>query len=40
MEAARRLVQDDPAIVNRLMRAEVYSFRASLVGQPIPPAAD
>jgi len=32
-EEARRIVRDDPAVANRIMRAELYQFRASLVGQ-------
>lgn len=31
-EAARRIMLDDPAVKNRVMRAELYPFRASLVG--------
>jgi hypothetical protein len=34
-EAARRLVHEDPAVVQRVMRAELYPFRVALVG-PIP----
>jgi uncharacterized protein len=37
-QAAERIVRDDPAVVRRVMRAELYPFRAALVGQPIPPA--
>ena len=37
-QAARQLVRNDPAVKNRVMRAELYPFRASLVGKlPAPP---
>ena len=32
-EAARRLVEADPAVASRVMRAELYPFRAALVGK-------
>jgi uncharacterized protein YciI len=32
-EAARRIMLDDPAVKGRVMRAELYPFRASLVGK-------
>jgi len=35
-QAAEKLVRNDPAVAQRVMRAELYPFRASLVGQPIP----
>ena len=31
-EAARRIMLDDPAVMKRVMRPELYPFRASLVG--------
>ena len=37
-QAAEKIVRNDPAVAQRVMRAELYPFRASLVGQPIPPA--
>ncbi len=37
-QAAEKFVRNDPAVAQRVMRAELYPFRASLVGQPIPPA--
>lgn len=37
-QAAEKLVGDDPAVAQRVMRAELYPFRAALVGKPIPPA--
>jgi uncharacterized protein YciI len=37
-QAAEKIVRNDPAVAQRVMRAERYPFRASLVGQPIPPA--
>ncbi|HET6846693.1 MAG TPA: YciI family protein [Anaerolineales bacterium] len=37
-QAAEKIVLNDPAVAQRVMRAELYPFRASLVGQPIPPA--
>ena len=38
-QAAEKIVRNDPAVAQRVMRAELYPFRASLVGPPIPPAA-
>ncbi len=32
-EAARKVIADDPAVIHRVMRAEVYPFRISLLGQ-------
>jgi uncharacterized protein len=37
-QAAEKIVRNDPAVAQRVMRAELYPFRAGLVGQPIPPA--
>ncbi len=37
-QAAEKFVRNDPAVAQRVMRAELYPFRAALVGQPIPPA--
>jgi uncharacterized protein YciI len=37
-QAAEKIVRDDPAVAQRVMRAELYPFRAALVGKPIPPA--
>lgn len=37
-QAAQQIVRNDPAVSQRVMRAELYPFRASLVGQPIPEA--
>jgi len=39
-QAAEKIVRNDPAVAQRVMRAELYPFRASLVGPPIPPATD
>jgi uncharacterized protein YciI len=35
--AARQIVEDDPAISQRVMRAELYPYRIALVGD-LPPA--
>lgn len=40
LQAAEKIVRNDPAVAQRVMRAELYPFRAALVGHPIPPAAD
>lgn len=32
-EAARELVSNDPAVKNRVMRAELYPFRIALLGE-------
>ncbi len=32
-EAARRVVQDHPAVAQRVMRAELYPFRIALLGE-------
>jgi uncharacterized protein YciI len=37
-QAAEKIFRNDPAVAQRVMRAELYPFRAGLVGQPIPPA--
>ena len=37
-QAAEKIVRNDPAVAQRVMRAELYPFRAALVGPPIPPA--
>ena len=37
-QAAEKIVRNDPAVAERVMRAELYPFRAALVGAPIPPA--
>ena len=31
--AARQIVEDDPAVKNRIMRAELYPYRIALLGE-------
>jgi uncharacterized protein YciI len=38
-DAARQVVRDDPAVQYRVRRAELYPFRASLLGK-FPPQED